>query len=123
MGTGRGAAGRLRDRPGLAGKTGSTDGLRDSWFAGFSNDLVAVVWLGRDDNRPAGLSGSQGALQVWADLMSSLPARPWSPPAPPDVEWHWVDSATGAVTDADCPHALRLPFLRGTAPRDVGCGS
>ena len=60
----------------MAGKTGTTDNLRDSWFAGFGADKLAVVWIGRDDNRPAGLSGSNGALRVWTDLMAAVKPRP-----------------------------------------------
>ena len=56
----------------LAGKTGTTDNLRDSWFAGFSSDYVTVVWVGRDDNKPSRLSGSSGAMRVWENLMLKL---------------------------------------------------
>ncbi|MGB5446017.1 MAG: penicillin-binding protein 1B, partial [Psychromonas sp.] len=52
----------------VAGKTGTTNDLRDSWFAGFSGDMMAVVWLGKDDNSSTGLTGSSGALLVWADI-------------------------------------------------------
>ncbi len=66
----------------MAGKTGTTDDKRDSWFAGFSGDKVAVVWVGRDDNKPMGLAGGQGALPVWAEFMLALPNEPLveSPP-------------------------------------------
>ncbi|VAW70295.1 Multimodular transpeptidase-transglycosylase, partial [hydrothermal vent metagenome] len=57
----------------LAGKTGTTDNLRDSWFAGFSNDQLAVVWVGRDDNTSSGLTGASGALRLWTDVMKKLP--------------------------------------------------
>src|SRR5690606_14954233 len=57
----------------LAGKTGTTNDQRDSWFAGFSGEHLAVVWLGRDDNAATPISGSGGALQVWADFMQDLP--------------------------------------------------
>jgi penicillin-binding protein 1B len=56
----------------LAGKTGTTNDLKDSWFAGFDNNQLAVVWIGRDDNRPIGLTGAKGALMVWADLFKKL---------------------------------------------------
>ena len=56
----------------LAGKTGTTNDLRDSWYAGFDNNKLAVVWLGRDDNQPMGLTGASGALQVWADLFKKI---------------------------------------------------
>ncbi|HEY7172676.1 MAG TPA: transglycosylase domain-containing protein [Vicinamibacterales bacterium] len=70
MGTGRGAraAGFLRP---ASGKTGTTDDLRDAWFAGFSGDLLAVVWVGRDDNLPLGLTGAQAALPIWTEFMKS----------------------------------------------------
>src|SRR6185295_13534675 len=53
----------------VAGKTGTTDDLRDSWFAGFSGDYLAVVWMGRDDNKSTGLSGATGALKAWLAFM------------------------------------------------------
>jgi len=56
----------------VAGKTGTTDELRDSWFAGFTGDKVAVVWVGRDDNQPSTFAGAAGALPVWGDIMSGL---------------------------------------------------
>jgi penicillin-binding protein 1B len=56
----------------LAGKTGTTNEYRDSWFAGFGKNYLAVVWIGKDDNSPTGLSGSSGALRAWASVMSEL---------------------------------------------------
>jgi penicillin-binding protein 1B len=70
-GTGRYAS-RMLGTSNIAGKTGTTDELRDSWFAGFGRDRLAVVWLGRDNNEPAGLSGSSGALRVWTDVMTAV---------------------------------------------------
>lgn len=54
-----------------AGKTGTTDDQRDAWFAGFSGDLLAVVWVGRDDNTPLGLTGAEAALPIWTDFMKA----------------------------------------------------
>lgn len=67
-GTGRGAraAGLTID---AAGKTGTTNDLRDAWFAGFTSRLLAVVWVGRDDNRPLGVTGAQAALPIWTEFM------------------------------------------------------
>jgi penicillin-binding protein 1B len=70
-GTGRSARDNL---PGaaVAGKTGTTDDLRDSWFAGFDAKRVAVTWVGLDDNQPAGLSGAAGALRLWTDVFAEI---------------------------------------------------
>ncbi|HEX5637886.1 MAG TPA: penicillin-binding protein 1B, partial [Gammaproteobacteria bacterium] len=57
----------------VAGKTGTTDDLRDSWFAGYADNRMAVVWVGRDDNAPTGLTGSSGALRIWTNLMQHVP--------------------------------------------------
>jgi penicillin-binding protein 1B len=67
----------------VAGKTGTTDELRDSWFAGFTGDKVAVVWVGRDDNQSSTFSGAAGALPVWGDIMASLDNQPLGE-VPPD---------------------------------------
>jgi len=60
---------------GLAGKTGTTDDYRDSWFAGFSGNYLTVIWVGHDDNRPTKLTGASGAAKVWAKVMQSMPLQ------------------------------------------------
>ena len=123
-GTGRGLKGRLPEGLVVAGKTGTSDELRDSWFAGFSENYVATVWLGLDDNRSTGLTGSSGALRVWGDILSRLNAARGStlgmdsgsvePPA--GIEVTEIDRRTGLKVAADCPHAISLPFVAGTIP-------
>ncbi|MCF6210379.1 MAG: penicillin-binding protein 1B [Gammaproteobacteria bacterium] len=117
-GTGEAAYRSLPESLIVAGKTGTTNDLRDSWFAGFSGDRLAVVWLGRDDNRPAGLTGARGALRVWADTLRRLDVQSFEPPAPLGIEWVWVDAHTGLRIAEDCSSAVRLPFAKGTAPRE-----
>ena len=81
-GTGRGAraAGFRED---AAGKTGTTDALRDAWFAGFTRDVLTVVWVGRDDDRPVGLTGAQAALPIWTEFMKRAVS---DDPPPTDLE-------------------------------------
>ena len=112
-GTGRSVRESLPAALHAAGKTGTTNGGRDSWFAGFAGGYVAVVWVGFDDNRAAGLSGSGQALRVWAGLMSRLPAPDTVPAVPEGVEWHWAGfDGESFRTDPGCPGAVRLPFRR-----------
>ncbi len=117
-GTGAGLASYLPAELALAGKTGTTDGLRDSWFAGFSGDRVAVVWVGRDDNQPTGLTGASGALTVWGSLLAGLAPEPVAVPLPEDVEQVWIDPASGLRADAHCAGAVELPFIVGSAPSE-----
>jgi penicillin-binding protein 1B len=122
QGTGRSSRARLGERVVAAGKTGTTDGLRDSWFAGFTEDRLAVVWLGHDDNTPAGLSGANGALQVWIDMMKALKPRPLAARAPSDVEWAWTNVRQGRTTRTRCPGSVRFPYVRGSQPPAGRCG-
>lgn len=69
----------------LAGKTGTTNDYRDSWFAGYGNNYLGVVWVGKDDNSPTGLTGSSGALRVWAKVMSALDIHGLDTPVPRGV--------------------------------------
>jgi penicillin-binding protein 1B len=100
-----------------AGKTGTTEDLRDSWFAGFGADRVAAIWVGRDDNKPTGLEGATGALRIWARLMRDLDARGLDPTPPSEVEEALVDPASGLLADAGCVDAQTVPFLRGSVPQ------
>lgn len=122
QGTGRYAAEQL---PGLkaAGKTGTSDSFRDAWFAGFSGNRLAVVWLGRDDNGAIGMTGSSGALPVWTDLMQRLPQRPLNPDPPASVEWVWLDEDGDKVSAQGCPGARRYPLLKASIPEQAtACG-
>lgn len=75
----------------LAGKTGTTDNLRDSWFAGFSGDHLGVVWIGRDDNGATGLTGASGALRVWRAIMEEIATSPLQLVAPEAIAWTTLD--------------------------------
>lgn len=122
-GTGRYARTRLRPGLTVAGKTGTSDDLRDSWFAGFSNDHVVVVWVGADDNRPTGLTGASGALRIWADLLARFDDSALVIDGNGTLEQVWVDYATGMAANPQCaPGAVRLPLPRGTRlPPLPGC--
>ncbi|GAA6137992.1 penicillin-binding protein 1B [Arenicella sp. 4NH20-0111] len=74
-GTGRSVLSGFKYDYGLAGKTGTTNDYRDSWFAGFSGNYLTVVWVGRDDNRPTGLTGASGAARVWSRIMRNIPQQ------------------------------------------------
>jgi penicillin-binding protein 1B len=103
----------------LAGKTGTSDDARDSWFVGFTGTTLAAVWIGRDDNRPAGLTGATGALRVWSRTMSQVGVAPLVMDPPPTVEWHWLTAdGTGLASDT-CPGAVNAPIDIEHLPRTV----
>ncbi|MEL0630163.1 penicillin-binding protein 1B [Psychromonas aquatilis] len=106
----------------VAGKTGTTNNLRDSWFAGFSDDMQAVVWLGRDDNKSTGLTGSSGALRVWADIFKARAQQPLQNIPPKNITINWVDSETGVGSQDECGNAIPLPFVKGSEPKqEISC--
>ena len=100
----------------VAGKTGTSDSQRDSWFAGFSGQHLGVVWVGRDDNKPTGLWGATGALRVWKGIFEKLPTRPLPTSPGPGIEFAWVDPSTGQGTQPECEGARQYPFIAGYAP-------
>ncbi len=103
----------------VAGKTGTTDDLRDSWFAGYTGDRVAVVWVGRDDNQPSGLTGSSGALTVWGEMMKNIQPEPLQPVVPEDIEMINVDPVSGVRYNDNCKAGVLLPFIKGSEPTDI----
>ena len=102
---------RFQQQLPLAGKTGTTNNLRDSWFAGYGSNLLSVVWIGRDDNKTANLTGASGALQVWADLMSDLPIEPLNLKTPNGIVLKNVPSKI-----LGCKKQLGLPFVESALP-------
>ena len=107
----------------VAGKTGTTNDQRDSWFAGFAGDRLAVVWLGQDDNKPMPLTGSSGALRVWTEFMRQARPQPFMAERPETIRYHWVEDSTGYLSGEGCEDARQLPFIEGTEPQQSsGCG-
>ena len=108
-----------------AGKTGTTNDYRDAWFAGFTPDLLAVVWVGFDDNTPVGLSGTKAALPIWVDFMKAALGgqEPTSfPPAPEGIVYVQIDRDTGLLAGPRCPNTRSEAFVAGTEPRET-CGA
>jgi penicillin-binding protein 1B len=114
-GTGRPARNTLPSGLVVAGKTGTSNDYRDSWFAGFSGSHLIVVWMGHDDNSQTGLTGTTGALAAWSKLMSSITTTSFEPLMPESVEDRWIDYYSGRETSPYCDgSAVSLPFRVGT---------
>jgi penicillin-binding protein 1B len=116
-GTGAGARGQGFTAD-AAGKTGTTNDLRDAWFVGFTPELLTVVWVGLDDNQPLGLSGAQAALPIWASFMKNAVAgRSSSTFEPPSgISFVQIDRDTGKLATPLCPRVTNEAFLAGTEP-------
>ncbi len=101
-----------------AGKSGTTNDLRDAWFVGFTPELLTVVWVGLDDNQPLGLSGSQAALPIWTAFMKqALAGRTGTTlDAPDGVSFVEIDRDTGKIATPICPRLTTEAFLAGTEP-------
>jgi penicillin-binding protein 1B len=101
-----------------AGKSGTTNDLRDAWFVGFTPELLTVVWVGLDDNQPLGMSGAQAALPIWSSFMKNAVAgRTGSTfEAPPGVSFVEIDRDTGKIATPICPRLTTEAFLSGTEP-------
>jgi membrane carboxypeptidase/penicillin-binding protein len=117
-----------------AGKTGTTNDLRDAWFVGFTPELLTVVWVGLDDNQPLGLSGTQAALPLWTTFMkralagaaavrSSRPkaSSSWRSIKTPDASRRRAVPASSAKPFS--PDLSRARSATCTASETVGPGS
>ena len=100
----------------VAGKTGTSNDRRDSWFVGYTADRLGVVWVGLDDNSPAGVTGSNAAMQVWARMFRGLPLSPVDLRMPDGAHWLWVDRTDGRLTGQHCQEAIQVPYVEGSEP-------
>lgn len=107
----------------LAAKTGTSNASKDTWLAGYSTDIAAVVWVGYDDGKPLGQSeaGAVTALPAWMAFMKSAhEGRPRGEfPRPPGVDVVTIDKRTGRLPYQDDADTIEEVFLSGTAPNDV----
>jgi len=118
-GTGRSIYQQLPININTAGKTGTSDQQRDSWFAGFTGNRLAVVWLGLDDNSPMPITGSSGALRAWTRYMAQEPLQSYEPVMPEGIEMLWIDPLSGKLADGLCENATQIPFISGTQPTET----
>ena len=116
----RGTAAKVRARGFRANVAGKTGTSRDGWFAGFTPNLVCVVYVGFDDGSDLGMTGADSALPIWTDFMAAaLAAHPewggdWQMPA--DIEQAEIDTHTGLLAAPDSATKRTELFIRGTAP-------
>jgi penicillin-binding protein 1B len=101
-----------------AGKTGTS---RDGWFAGFTSNLVCVVWVGFDDNRDLGLSGTVSAAPIWGEFMKhavTLPGyrNPEQFDPPSGLVQVTVDPQSEQLATPSCPSTKQEVFIAGTEP-------
>lgn len=118
-GTAKALQGVLPSWKDVAGKTGTTNDKKDSWFAGFSGQHVITVWVGRDDSKPTNMTGGTGALKVWADMMKVMPSQPLKVGQSSRLVWVDVDASTGLLFNPACGKSVRMPFIRGTQPQKI----
>jgi penicillin-binding protein 1B len=101
-----------------AGKTGTTNDYKDAWFVGYTPDLLAVVWVGFDNQSKLGLSGAQAALPIWTEFMkqatAGTPITDFIPP--PGIKIVEIDPLSGQLATASCPYVLREAFFEGDEP-------
>lgn len=95
-----------------AGKTGTTDDSRDSWFMGFDQNKLTTIWIGKDDNSPVKLTGSQGAVTIFLDLQAARKAESIITPKPNDIDVYPVDMNTGQVLSGECGDFVLLPIRK-----------
>ncbi len=115
-GTARGLRRGLPEGLRFAGKTGTTQDFRDSWFAGFTRTRLMTVWMGRDDFGPTGLTGARGAGRIWTAVARRLPLRSLRDRPPDGVREVWVDRESWLPSDGQCPRETKLPFIEGSIP-------
>ena len=101
------------------GKTGTSDDQRDSWFVGFAGDILVLVWLGFDDNRPTPLTGRSGALEVWKNFIDDIQPTAVQGNNFSRIKYVWVDKKDGLLSGERCKNSLLVPFINGTEPNTI----
>lgn len=103
-----------------AGKTGTTDDFRDAWFAGYTPQLLCIVWVGYDDNTSIDMNGAQAALPIWLDFMKKAMARYQEEDfeVPDGIVLRRIDPTNGQLATDGCPTTINEIFIKGTEPQE-----
>ncbi|MBI2082216.1 MAG: PBP1A family penicillin-binding protein [Deltaproteobacteria bacterium] len=117
---GTGHAARLLGLTRLAaGKTGTTTDFRDSWFVGYSPQLLTLTWVGFDEEAETGLSGASGALPIWTDYMKEVDrSNETDFLATDEIIFVKIDQVTGKLASRKCGENYEEVFIRGTEPKE-----
>ncbi|HEY7161868.1 MAG TPA: penicillin-binding transpeptidase domain-containing protein, partial [Acidobacteriota bacterium] len=104
----------------IAGKTGTSNDFHDAWFVGYTPDLLCLVWVGYDDNKPVQLTGAQAAIPIWASFMkkalAGIPPKDFA--RPEQTVEKVIDPTTGKLASWDCIYRVREIFIKGTEPTE-----
>ncbi len=101
----------------MAGKTGTTDDYRDSWFSGFDKNMLITTWIGHDDNQSTGLTGSSGALQIFIDYQNRQEPKSLVRRFPKGLAIAHFNPDTGKPTEAGCQTSVSLPAITESLPK------
>lgn len=113
--------GNMYTKTNFAGKTGTTNDSRDSWFVGYDQTQLGVIWIGRDDNQPIHLTGSSGALRAYGAYQAKRKPVSLVTPRPNEVDLLYFDTTTGQQVTPGCQNVRLIPVIAGTAPAIVEC--
>lgn len=118
MDRGTGVGARSRGYKAIAaGKTGTTSNYRDAWFVGFTPKILALAWVGYDDNQSTKMSGARAALPIWTHFMKEVePNGAGDFTGPGDVILLKVDPFTGGLLNSKCPDGIYEAFIEGSEP-------
>ncbi len=94
----------------LAGKTGTSNNLRDSWYGGFDQNTVTIAWVGRDDNQSTGLTGAVGALELYIRYLRQLNPQSLADERPEGIRWAFINEQTGLQAPPGCGKVIQLPI-------------
>ncbi|WP_290614115.1 penicillin-binding protein 1B [Arsukibacterium sp. UBA3155] len=105
----------------FAGKTGTSSDYRDSWFSGFDQQTLVTIWLGRDDNKPIGLTGSSGALPLFIDFFKGQGAQSIIQYLPDQVQVQAFSASSGTPVAETCANILLLPAISDEMQQQLTC--
>ncbi|MBJ2135624.1 penicillin-binding protein 1B [Paraglaciecola agarilytica] len=100
----------------MAGKTGTTDDYRDSWFSGFDNNILVTTWMGKDNNEPINLSGATGAMQLFIGYQKLQQPKSLVRRYPKGLGIAHFDEESGALSRPGCANTISVPAILDALP-------